>query len=376
MSDSYENRNGTILFSGSVYENISYGRLGASREEVMEAAKMAGAHEFISGSGCRVDVEKSPGQAGKRDPDQAERKRLVKRKRNQKEMCMKIAVVTDSNSGVTQEEARRLGMYVVPMPFIIDGKILYEGIDLNHEQFFEKMNEGADISTSQPSPADVTGLWDEILKEYDQIVHIPMSSGLSGACQTAMMLSEDYEGRVLVVNNQRISVTQRQSALDAMELARLGWTGEQIKEKLEETRFDSSIYITVDTLKYLKKGGRITPAAAVLGTLLKIKPILTIQGEKLDAFAKARTMKQAKTIMLTALDKDLRERMKDPKAEHTYLEIAYTCDEPLVRDMEQTLMELYPGASVFSDPLSLSVSCHIGPGALAVACTSKLKELE
>lgn len=166
---------------------------------------------------------------------------------------MKIAVVTDSNSGVTQEEARKLGMYVVPMPFIIDGKILYEGIDLNHEQFFEKMNEGADISTSQPSPVDVTGLWDEILKEYDQIVHIPMSSGLSGACQTAMMLSEDYEGRVLVVNNQRISVTQRQSALDAMELARLGWTGEQIKEKLEETRFDSSIYITVDTLKYLKR---------------------------------------------------------------------------------------------------------------------------
>jgi len=203
-----------------------------------------------------------------------------------------------------------------------------------------------------------------------------MSSGLSGSCQTALMLAKEYEGRVQVVNNQRISVTQRQSALDARDLAELGWSGEQIKEKLEATRFDSSIYITVDTLKYLKKGGRITPAAAALGTLLKIKPVLTIQGEKLDAFAKARTMKQAKTIMLTALAHDLEERLADRKAEHTYLQIAHTCSEQAAHELEETVRELYPGVPVFGAPLSLSIGCHIGSGALAVACTRKLKELE
>ena len=233
---------------------------------------------------------------------------------------MKIAIVADSNSGVTQDEAKELGIYVLPMPFMIDGQVFYEGIDLSHEDFYARMEEGAEITTSQPSPKDVTEQWEQLLEDHDQVVYIPMSSGLSGSCQTALMLAEDYEGRVQVVNNQRISVTQRQSAWTPG-IGRAGWSGEQIKEKLETTRFDSSIYITVDTLKYLKKGGRITPAAAALGTLLKIKPVLTIQGEKLDAFAKARTMKQAKTIMLTALAHDLEDRLADPKAEHTYLQI-------------------------------------------------------
>ncbi|OUQ20594.1 dihydroxyacetone kinase [Lachnoclostridium sp. An14] len=286
---------------------------------------------------------------------------------------MKIAIVTDSNSGITQRQAEQEGIFVVPMPFMINGQTYYEDIDLTQEQFYEKLAEGADISTSQPTPESVTGLWDRLLEEYDQIVHIPMSSGLSGSCQTAMMLAQDYEGKVFVVNNHRISVTQRQSALDAKRLAEEGKTGEEIASLLYETRYDSSIYITVDTLKYLKKGGRVTPAAAALGTLLRIKPVLTIQGEKLDAFAKARTMKQAKTIMLSALKKDLEERFSDGEARHSFLQIAHTANFDAAEELKQELAELYPGAPIHADPLSLSVACHIGPGALAVACTKMLE---
>ena len=233
---------------------------------------------------------------------------------------MRTAIATDSNSGITQEQAAKLGIYVLPMPFMINGEMFYEGVNLTHEEFFKRMEEGADITTSQPSPGEVTDFWDKLLKEYDEILYIPMSSGLSGSCQTAVMLADDYDGKVQVVNNQRISVTQEQSALDARDLAAKGYEAAQIKEILERTKYESSIYITLTTLKYLKKGGRITPAAAALGTLLRIKPVLTIQGEKLDAFSKARTAKQAKTIMLTALAKDLEERFHDKNAEHTYLE--------------------------------------------------------
>lgn len=289
---------------------------------------------------------------------------------------MKIGIVADSNSGVSQEEAKGLGIHILPMPFMIDGNVFYEGIDLSHEEFYRRMEEGADITTSQPSPKDVLEIWDRLLPEYDQLVYIPMSSGLSGSCQTALMLAEEYDGRIQVVNNQRISVTQRQSALDAKELAEKGLNAGEIKEILERTKFESSIYITVDTLRYLKKGGRITPAAAAFGTLLKIKPVLTIQGEKLDAFSKARTMKQAKGIMLTALAHDLEERLGDKDAEHTFLQIAHTCNEEAARELEETVRGLYPGAPVFGAPLSLSIGCHIGPGALAVACTRKIKELE
>lgn len=289
---------------------------------------------------------------------------------------MKIAIAADSNSGITQREAEELGIHVLPMPFMINGTVYYEGINLTSEEFYRKMEEGADITTSQPSPKDVTEVWDRLLEEHDEVVYIPMSSGLSGSCQTALMLAEDYDGRVHVVNNQRISVTQRQSALDARDLAAKGYTGAGIREILERVKFESTIYITVDTLKYLKKGGRITPAAAALGTLLKIKPVLTIQGEKLDAFSKARTMKQAKTTMLSALAHDLEERLSDKSAEHTYLQVAHTCSQEAAKELEETVRELYPGASVYGASLSLSIGCHIGPGALAVACTRKLKELE
>ena len=217
---------------------------------------------------------------------------------------MKVAIITDSNSGITQEEGKQLGIRIVPMPFMINGEEYLEDITLTQQEFYAKLGEGSDISTSQPSPESIMALWDEVLEEYDEIVHIPMSSGLSGSCQTAMMLAEDYDGKVEVVNNQRISVTQRQSALDAKELAAKGMCAAEIKEKLEAVKFDSSIYITLDTLKYLKKGGRITPAAAALGTMLRLKPVLQIHGEKLDAFAKARTVKQAKNIMIKQIKDD------------------------------------------------------------------------
>ena len=289
---------------------------------------------------------------------------------------MRTAIVTDSNSGVSQKEAGQLGIFVLPMPFMIDGETFYEDIDLTQEEFYRKMEAGADISTSQPSPAAVTELWDRLLKEYDEIVHIPMSSGLSSSCQTARVLAEDYEGKVHVVDNHRISVTQRQSALDARDLAARGFDGGKIREILERTAKDSMIYITVDTLKYLKKGGRITPAAAALGTILRIKPILAIDGGKLDAFSKARTMNQARASMISAIQKDLSEHMKDGAARETYLEIAHTNNDELAREFEDQVFELYPTTPIYTDRLSLSIACHIGPGSLALACAKKLEELK
>ena len=286
---------------------------------------------------------------------------------------MKIAAATDSNSGITQEQAKQLGVHVLPMPFMIDGQMYYEGVDLTHEEFFRRMEEGADITTSQPSPGEVTDFWDKLLEEYDAVVYIPMSSGLSGSCQTAMLLAEDYEGKVYVVNNQRISVTQRRSVQDALDMAAAGMDAEAICKKLEETGLDSTIYITVDTLKYLKKGGRITPAAAALGTLLRLKPVLTIQGEKLDAFAKARTMKQARSMMITAITRDLETRFDDVTGEKTYIDVAHTDNDEMAQELAAELRELFPETEVRVEPLSLSVACHIGPGALAIAATKKLE---
>lgn len=286
----------------------------------------------------------------------------------------KIAVMTDSNSGITQKQAEEYGVYVIPMPFFIEEKTYYEDIDLTQKQFYEKLEENAAISTSMPAVGDVTDFWDELLEEYDEIVHIPMSSGLSSSCETAMMLAQDYEGKVQVVNNQRISVTQKQAVKDALELAERGMNAAQIKEYLEEHKFDSSIYIMVDTLFYLKKGGRITPAAAALGTLLKLKPVLQIQGEKLDAFAKARTVKQAKTIMMDAIAKDFAERFEDAQGENMWLQIAYTKDLEGAKELKKQLQERYPKHEITMDPLSLSVACHIGPGALAIACCKKLPQ--
>ena len=283
----------------------------------------------------------------------------------------KIAIVTDSNSGITQAEGKKIGIYVLPMPFMIDEVTYYEDIDLTQEQFYEKLKSGANIATSQPSPDSVTSLWDKLLQEYDEIVHIPMSSGLSGSCQSAMAFAADYDGRVQVVNNQRISVTQRQSALDALQLAAAGKDAAQIKEFLENDKFNSSIYIMLDTLYYLKKGGRITPAAAAIGTMLRLKPVLTIQGEKLDAFAKARTTSQGKTMMINAIKKDINERfggMTEDK--HIWLQIAYTHDRAAAEQFRTEVEAEFPGYDIH--PLSLSVACHIGPGSLALACCKKI----
>lgn len=286
---------------------------------------------------------------------------------------MKIAVVTDSNSGITQAQGKELGIKVLPMPFMIDGKEYMEDISLTQREFYEKMAEDLDISTSQPSPDSIVELWDGLLEEYDEIVHIPMSSGLSGSCQTALMLAEDYDGRVQVVNNHQISVTQRQSALDALTMIRKGMSALEIKEELERGSHNSTIYITVDTLKYLKKGGRITPAAAALGTLLRLKPVLTIQGEKLDAFAKARTMKQAKAMMISAIQHDLETRWDDREGKNTHLEIAHSNSEEAALQLKEELQELFPHTDIYMDPLSLSIACHIGPGALAIAAVKKIE---
>lgn len=285
----------------------------------------------------------------------------------------KIAVVTDSNSGITQAQAKELGVYVLPMPFIIDEQTFLEDINLTQEEFYEKLQSGANVSTSQPSLDDVMSLWDTLLKEYDEIVHIPMSSGLSGSCQTAMMLAEDYDGKVHVVNNQRISVTQRQSALDALALADKGMNAKEIKEFLEADKFNSSIYIMLDTLHYLKKGGRITPAAAAIGTMLKLKPVLQIQGEKLDAFAKARTVNQGKSVMINAIKNDIINRFGGITEEKgIWLQIAHTHNEEAALALRDDLAEVFPGYDIFIAPLSLSVACHIGPGSLAIACCKKI----
>ncbi len=291
-------------------------------------------------------------------------------------MC-KVAIVTDSNSAITQSQAKKLGITVLPMPFFVGDETYYEDINFTQEQFYEMLKgNSSNISTSMPSVGSVTDTWEELLETYDQIVHIPMSSGLSGSYETAAMLSADYDGKVQVVNNQRISVTQRQSVLDAIDLAEKGYDAVKIKEILEREKFESSIYIMVDTLYYLKKGGRITPTAAALGTLLKLKPVLQIQGEKLDAFAKARTVKQAKSIMIEAMRDDFVNRFHDPEGEHMYLQMAYTYDLAAASAFQEEVRAAFPGMEIHMDPLSLSVSCHIGPGALAVACSKKIPELE
>ncbi len=284
----------------------------------------------------------------------------------------KVIVVTDSNSGITPDEAKIMGVEVLPMPFYINEQMFYENIDLTQEQFYERLAAGGDIKTSMPLVGDVTDKWDELLKEYDEIVYIPMSSGLSSSCETAYMLSQDYDGKVQVVNNQRISVTMRQSVIDAKNLADAGKNAAEIKQILEDAKFDSSIYIMVDTLTYLKKGGRITPAAAALGTLLKLKPVLQIQGEKLDAFAKARTVKQAKNIMIDAMKSDFEKRFNDPDGSQMNLEMAYTHDLAAAEAFKEEVQAAFPNNEIVMNPLSLSVSCHIGPGALAIACSKKI----
>lgn len=284
----------------------------------------------------------------------------------------KIAIVTDSNSGITQEMGKSMGIYVIPMPFFIDGELFLEDITLTQEEFYKRLGEDSDISTSQPSPGEVMECWDELLKEYDEIVHIPMSSGLSSTCHAAQSLSQEYEGKVCVVDNQRISVTQKQSVEDAITLREAGKSAAEIKEILEAEKLQASIYITVDTLKYLKKGGRITPAAAALGTVLNLKPVLQIQGDKLDAFSKVRGWKAAKRTMLKAIEKDLEERFSEVR-EDMVLGMAYTCSKEEAQEWKQEISEKFPGYEIVEGPLSLSVACHIGPGAMAVTCMKKVR---
>ena len=285
----------------------------------------------------------------------------------------KVRIITDSNSGITVEDARELGVTVLPMPFSINEEVYFEQESLTHEQFYEELAAGKDIMTTQPSPAQVMGIWDEALKVYDEIVYIPMSSGLSGSYQTAAMLAEDYEGKVHVVNNQRISVTQRQSVLDALRLLEAGKSAKEIKDILEEDKFNSSIYLMVDTLVYLKKGGRITPAAAALGTLLKLKPVLQIQGERLDAFAKARTLSQAKSIIINAVKSDIDKRFGGLSKENISLHMAYAHDLDRILEFKEEVLKEFPGYDINLYPLSLSVATHIGPGCIALAVTKNLK---
>lgn len=284
----------------------------------------------------------------------------------------KVAILTDSNSGITQEEAEQAGIYVFPTPVYINDEVFYEGVDLTTDQFFARQAEGAEIKTSMPVVGDVIDKWESLLEEYDEVVYIPLSSGLSSSCETAIMLAEDYDGKVQVVNNQRISVTMKLSVYDAKRLADAGKSATEIKEILEAMKFESTIYIMVDTLEYLKKGGRITPAAAAIGSLLKIKPVLQIRGEKLDSFAKARTVKQAKQIMMDAIAKDMDEVLHDPTGENTIIAMAHTQKEEEIAKFKAEVEERFPGHDIFVDPLSLVVSSHIGPGALAVTCTKKL----
>ncbi len=290
----------------------------------------------------------------------------------------RVAVITDSNSGITQSQAKELGIQVVPMPFFVNGETYYEDISMTQKEFYEYLAGGAEVTTSQPSPDTLMSLWNQTLQEYDEIVYIPMSSGLSSSCGTAMMLSyeEEFENKVFVVDNQRISVTQRQSVLDALKLADKGYDGAKIQEILLREKFESSIYIMVDTLTYLKRGGRVTPAAAAIGTVLRIKPVLQIQGEKLDAFAKVKTLKQAKTTMLKAVHRDFEDRFHDPEGENFYMQIAYTADDTEAQIFKKEVEEEFPGHVVWVDPLSLSVSCHIGPGALALAIAKRVEELK
>ena len=286
----------------------------------------------------------------------------------------KIAVVTDSNSGISKKLAEEKNIFLLPMPFLIDGEEYYEWENLTAEEFYAKLKNDCEILTSQPSPESTLKLWDKVLEEYDEIVHIPMSSGLSSEYQTACMLAEDYEGKVFVVNNQRISVTMKQSVRDAFTLIRQGKDAKEIKEILEERKHENNIYIMVDTLKYLQKGGRITPAVAMLGNLLKIKPILQINGEKLDTFAKARTVKQAKAVMIEAIKNDIEKKYDNNKNGDVTISLAHTDNSEAVEQFRQEVAEVFKDIEIVDvDDLSLSVSCHIGPGALAITCQRVIK---
>lgn len=284
---------------------------------------------------------------------------------------VKVGVVTDSNSGLSVAHAEKLGIGLVPMPFTIDGEEFYENVTISRDEFFLRMAANADIKTSQPSPDSLIKIWNEMLKIYEQIVYIPMSSGLSGSIMSARIVAEDYDGKVFVVDNHRISCTQKQSALEAYAMAQSGMDGAAIHKILEDNSLNASIYIAVDTLEYLKKGGRVTAAGAALASIMNIKPVLQIQGDKLDAFAKVRGPKAAREKMLQAVENDVATRFA---GQEVIIKGAYTCSEEEAEAWRQQIENRFPGHIVSLDPLALSVSCHIGPGATAIVCIPKLKE--
>ncbi len=284
-----------------------------------------------------------------------------------------VAIVTDSNSGISRAQAESMGIYLLPMSFIVNDEVFYEGIDLTQDEFFQKLKDGnTRVSTTQPSPGDIQKIWEKALKDYESLVYIPMSSGLSASCATAKALSEDFDGKVQVVDNHRISVTQYQSVCDALTLSEAGYTAEKIREKLEAEALESSIYIMVDTLKYLKQGGRITPAAAMIGSVLHLKPVLQIQGGKLDSYAKCRGEKAARHAMIEAVKKDTEERFAayDAAGELVYhYSWSYTEKTGNVFSWKEEICSALDLPSIEGTPLALSICCHIGPGALAVTCS-------
>ena len=292
---------------------------------------------------------------------------------------MKIAIATDTNSGITASEGEKLGVFVLAMPVNLEETIHYEGLDITSEQLYDAMRQHREVSTSQPSPGQLMELWDGILaKGYDEIVYIPMSSGLSGSCQSAALFARDYDGKVQVVDNHRISVTQRESVISALRLAEQGYDAGQIREFLEKHAYDASIYITVDSMEYLKKGGRVTPAAATLATVLNLKPVLTIQGDKLDAFAKVRGMKLAESKMIDALHQDRAERFKDVPESRLLIETAGTLEnEALAESWRQQVQAEFPFAKVSYANLPCSIACHVGMNSVAaVIMTEEVQRAE
>lgn len=291
----------------------------------------------------------------------------------QEDYEMNVAIVTDSNSGIFEEEGKILGVHVIPMPVILEGKTYYEGIDLTHEEFYQCLEEKREVFSSQPSPAEVLDMWDKLLlSEYDELVYIPMSSGLSGSCQTAQVLAQDYEEKVQVIDNHRISVTQRQSVLDALMLKEKGCSAKEIKEALEQTAYESIVYVGVETLEYLKMGGRVTPAGAAMGTLLSIKPLLVIAGERLDAYAKVRGTKSCKKRLLMEM-KTIADKFHK-NSDEIYVGVAGSFGKKEEhQEWMEMVQEMFPWEDVKYDPLTFSISCHVGPGAFGMGISKKIR---
>lgn len=287
-------------------------------------------------------------------------------------MSKKVAIVSDTNCGITLDEAKELGIYLVTMPFFVDGEEYYEYKTMNHEMFFEQLRAGKDVSTSMPSPADLLDMWEKLLEEYDEIVHIPMSSGLSGSCHAAMGFAEGYDGKVVVIDNKRISVIMKQSVIEAKHMADKGMSANQIKEYLENDALNSAVYVAVDTLEYLKKSGRVTPAAAAIGSVLNIKPVLQIRGGKLDAYKKVRGMKQATRALFEGIRTEMETRFA---GKDIVIRAAYSGNDEVKNSWEEAIKEEFPDREVEMDMLPISICCHVGEGAMGIGIMEKMTGL-